>query len=231
MGLRNLTTLETTSFIEATFSPLRETIDSLWGTLGLGTPQGAKLRRIAFLSPRSGDGTTTLAACAAIGLSRHLGDETLLVEANPSSPRLAAYFKLPSTPGFAELVGERCTPEEAVRATELPRLSAIVAGNIKNMPAGSLAGPSFDARLDQACAKFERVIFDLPALFDRAEARTLLWKVDAAVLVLRSGHTSSEAAELALQQVRACGIPVIGTVLNRHASEVPRWLRGEAALT
>ncbi|MEM7517709.1 MAG: hypothetical protein AAF368_12410, partial [Planctomycetota bacterium] len=174
--------------------------------------------------------TTTLACCAAIGLAKHLGRPTLLWETNLHAPQMAAYMKLPTTPGFAELVSGAEPPREVIRATEIPNLAAIPAGNAAALREGALAGERAEHVMEECIALgFQNVVLDLPPVLDFPDSRLLLWRLDACVLVLRAGDTDGEDAENALATIRNSGVEVLGTVLNRRVPDLPQIGRKKAS--
>ena len=76
------------------FEAFAPTVDALWtGMRALGTP--GRRMRVGFTACRHEAGTTTVAACAALSLALHGGQEVALVEANGVRPRLARWLGRP----------------------------------------------------------------------------------------------------------------------------------------
>ena len=55
----------------------------------------------------------------------------------------------------------------------------------------------------------------------------LLWTVDATVAVWRAGRTLKKDAAQMVRTLASAGIPLAGTILNRHQEELPGWFRGK----
>jgi len=94
----------------------RATIDTLW--TGLVPPGQRDVPfRIAFCSSAHGEGTTTLAACAAIGIALHLRENVVLIEANGYTPGLARQLGLSAGPGFDEVLLGKKSLEASLHET------------------------------------------------------------------------------------------------------------------
>src|SRR5205823_11878211 len=81
---------------------------------------------------------------------------------------------------------------------------------------------SSDLLLKLAREKFDTVIIDTPPMVNIADARMLARLGDALILVVRSGSTTRDAAQLAKTRFTEDGTPVLGTILRseEHTSEL-----------
>ena len=61
---------------------------------------------------------------------------------------------------------------------------------------------------------FDTILIDTPPMLTLSDARVLGRLADAAILVIRSGATSRDAAAIARNRLNEDGIPIIGTILN-----------------
>ena len=217
--------LQTGSAIESAFAPLRNTIDTLWSSI---IPQGGLdgPTKIAFAGTAEGDGATTIATCAAIGLAKHIQARVLLVEANFAAPRLASQLQLHATPGFAGLLDGTTDVERAIQATDLEGLSAMPAGVESPVRPGIFSSDRARDVFRELGEQFDCVIVDAPPVLDHPESRSIFWHVDRAVLVLRAGSTKQDAADKAAQEIEHSGAELLGAVLNRRRSDLPSWLTG-----
>ena len=71
--------------------------------------------------------------------------------------------------------------------------------------------------------KFETVVIDTPPMANIADARVVARFGDALILVVRSGVTSRDAAQLAKTRFAEDGIPVLGTILNFWNPKTPGY--------
>lgn len=211
------------SRIETAFAPVQETFETLWlSLLRKGTDDSQKYY-IAAVNP--GDGATTVAACAAIGLARHLSEPVMFVEANTKNPGLAFQLSLPGTPGFIELMRGEAPLADVIHGTGVPGLHCIVGGGPN---AGGMGG---NRRLEEILEELDRtyrvVVFDAGAILPYSDSSLLLQYVDEAILVASAGRTRDQDLLKAAQIVSASETPLVGTVLNQYRKEVPTWIAAE----
>ena len=96
--------------------------------------------------------------------------------------------------------------------------------------------------LEAVAPQFDLVLIDSPPVNLLADAAVLGSVADAVVLVVRAGHTRTEALRFAMDQLTAARAPVIGTLLNdidlrrhtdddgsyRYLTEVERYYAGRS---
>lgn len=210
---------------EALFTPLRKTIDTLWASLAPNGKPTAQTR-IVFVSSAHREGTTTIAACAAIGLAQHLREKVLLIETNYHTPGLAAAFKRTPSPGLTELINGSARLEEALVETDVPGLSILPAGAGREPSRGAFASEDAVRLLDRASAGQTYVLVDAPPVLLYPESRLLLWQMDAAVPVFRTGKTHKDTAEKVIRTIASSGVRIAGAVLNRFRPDMPAWVSG-----
>jgi capsular exopolysaccharide synthesis family protein len=171
---------------------------------------------VTVTSPAAGDGKTLVAIGLAAALAES-GRRVLLVDANLRQPRLHEIFGV--APEGAGLVsaGSSAAGEgagRAIRRTSIPRLDVLVAGAPVPDPAGLLAGTGVRSFLARAAASYDRIVLDAPPLWPFADAGILLELAPHAVVVVRSGATTREAARRAGGILEAAGHAVQTAVLN-----------------
>src|ERR1019366_317225 len=68
--------------------------------------------------------------------------------------------------------------------------------------------------LDRFRGEFDTILLDTPPMLTISDARILGRLADGAILVVRAGQTTKDAAMTAKERLVEDGIPVIGTILN-----------------
>ncbi len=211
------------SRIETAFAPVKDTFETIWLSLLRKETTNTLKYYVAAVNP--GDGATTVAACCAIGLARHLSEPVILIEANTKNPGLAYQLSIPGAPGFIELMRGEAPFEDVVHGTGVPGLHCITGGG------PSTGGMSGNRRLEEILAELERtyrvVIFDAGAVLPYSDSSLLLQYVDEAILVASAGRTRDQDVLKAAQIVSASETPLVGTVLNQYRKEVPTWIAAE----
>jgi len=201
------------AIMRPTFERFRATIDGLWPHLS--PADGARgCSRIVCVGAEHGDGTTTIASCAAIGLAENLHAEVLLLEANMRTPGLAAMVDLGVAPGLCHVLADTPSWRQSVVASDISGLSVLTAGVAR------VDGPAFDpAALPRLFAelqdKFRVVVIDAPPLLLYGDGRLLLSHADTALPIVCAGHTGKAAARAMLRELEGIGVRSVCTVLNR----------------
>jgi Mrp family chromosome partitioning ATPase len=164
---------------------------------------------VAFLfsSLRQGQGTSTIAAAVARGLAES-GRRTLLAVVGQP----AGESEVPGSIALKDLVD---TPQP-IRFEQPPLLTVNVPPRLTDLPE-SAHNPR--AWVDG----FHVLIIDAPTLTD---GLTRYWvpRVQGVVLILDGEKIAVKAVVLAREDLERIGGRLVGVVLNRYRSRIPRWL-------
>lgn len=205
--------------IEAGLLHLWRTLAPLWSRVGSALRAGH--RRILFVAPEHGCGTTTLAAASAIGLVENLERQILLAEINPFTPALAQDLALPPEPGWSTVRSGQASLPEALRATRKAGLTVLTGGSPLATQAGHLASAEARALLAEITSGERAVLLDSAPFLDHPEALVLLEYCDAAVVVVRARKSSKANALRTLRALEEARVPLLGIVLNRFVPDLP----------
>jgi succinoglycan biosynthesis transport protein ExoP len=184
---------------------------------------GASTRVILVSSAIRGEGKTTIVSNLGIALAE-INHRVLLIDGDLRKPRLNEVFNLPNDWGLSDLLREEsslrdCPVEALVKQTEMPELNVLTSGpGTENIP-NLLYSHRMLELLQRLRSEFDVILIDTPPLLDIADARILGRLADAAILVLRAGRTSRDAAMAAKKRLTDDGIPVLGTILNAWDSK------------
>ena len=200
-----------TVLLGLSLAALEPTISSLWTTL---TPlaHGPGGCRLVFVSAHHGEGTTTLAACAAVGLARFTKLDVAFVEGNTFSPGLLQKFGLVGAPSIPDVLAGRTALHAALLATDVPHLRVLAGGTSDTLTIGRIEWQGLIAELAREVAF---VVLDAAPFLDRPQGRLLLEPFERAVAVIRAGATHKDDVRRLTHGLRASGLEVVGAVLNR----------------
>jgi len=169
-----------------------------------------------------GEGTTTITLGLALTLHLRYGARVLVVEMNFSRPVFAPLFNITDNRSWEEIAGghaslfDACTP---------------ISDGLFVLP-GCHASPALRRAVPQALkhivqeanGKFDVVLIDTPPVLEGGDAVIAGKVVPHLLLVVEAGHASIES----LARVRAVldgqGVAVIGSILNKSRSYMPKWL-------
>jgi capsular exopolysaccharide synthesis family protein len=215
-----------------------ESFNQLHANLALGY-QDRPLKTVVFTSSVPGEGKTMSAVNFALALASR-GVRVLLIDGDLRCGRVNEVFGCPRQPGFAELLSGRAKFDGVARTVSVGDGTVLVivpAGDLSPTPGRLLSIEAVREVLGTVAPQFDVVLIDSPPVNLLADASLLGSAADAVLLVVRAGHTRSEALRYAMDQLTAARAPVIGTVLNdvdprrhsgydgsyRYLSEVERY--------
>ena len=206
--------------VEEAMSSIRPNLHALLAQFVQAAEENER-HRVMFVSPEHGDGTTTIAASAALMLVRHFRRDVGLVEANLYSPAMAAYLGIPAGPGLLDYADGAAEAVDTVRNSKLHGLYVLTAGGNRRPMDGELAGSEMRDLIAEASSARRFSIIDAPPLLEYPETCLLLEHVDEVILVIRAGSTYAKRAQAAIQIVKDAGVQVGGIFLNRFRSNLP----------
>jgi capsular exopolysaccharide synthesis family protein len=172
-----------------------------------------KPKVLVVTSPLAGEGKTSMAANLALSLAE-TGERVCLVDADLRSPSVAGTFGLVQDAGLTSVLIDAATVEEVLQPVGDTGLCVLTSGPMPPNPAEVLASERMGDVLDELARYFDHVIVDSAPLLPVADTVGLGSLVDGAVLVVRSGRTSTERVRSAVQALRGIGVPVLGAVLS-----------------
>ncbi|MFL6740462.1 MAG: GumC family protein [Sphingomicrobium sp.] len=194
-------------------SPLSEAYFSILTSLKFSTPHGTP-RTLMLTSAQAKEGKSTTSLALALGLIR-TGSRVLLVDADMRNPSLHKLFGRPLDSGLSNLLTGTGQLANLVRDTGEANLSLLTAGQIPPNPAELLSGDRISRLIDDASGRYDHVIVDGPPVLGLADAPLLTRAVEATVLVIESGRTSTVQAKHALERLFAVRAHIIGAILSK----------------
>jgi protein-tyrosine kinase len=189
---------------------------------------------LAITSPGLNEGKTLTAINLAISLTMEVGYTVLLVDANLRHPSIHTYFGMEPEGGLSDyLVSDKPLQELLVHPAGIQGLVILPGGKPLINSAEMLNSPKMSRLVDELKQRYPSriVLFDLPPLLTTADAIAFAPYVDAALLVLEEGKTSTQDAQRATELLKDTNL--IGAVLNKSLSipvkngqsvlNLPRW--------
>lgn len=166
-------------------------------------------------SANPGEGKTTTSANLAIALAQ-AGKRVLLVDADLRRPYLHTLFGVANSPGLSDLFwGQGAAMENALQATAVPGLQMVTSGQLPPNPGELFESKEMTRLLERFHEHADIVILDSPPVLAVADASILGALCSGAVLVIDAGHTRRDAAEQAIDHLRATNTKIYGVILNK----------------
>lgn len=174
---------------------------------------GEPPRTLLVTSPAASEGKTTVSANLATTFAQQ-GLRVVLVDADMRRPRMHGLFGLSRTPGLTEVLQNEAPLEEGLRATSVEGLHVLGAGRLVSTVSELLGGAAMGRLLRELNGRYDVVVVDTPPVLAAADAEILAAQAEAVLVVIRAGQTERQSAQYAIQQLRAIGARIVGSVLN-----------------
>jgi capsular exopolysaccharide synthesis family protein len=174
---------------------------------------GSSCTSLLVTSAVAGEGKTSLVCnlAAAFGLE---GDRVLLIDADLRRPSVGNYLGINPTSGLSTvLLGER-QPHDAVESWRGGLFDVLTSGPIPKNPSELLGSKRTSVMLTELKSRYDVVLIDSPALLPVADGSVLARACDAALLVVRHGHTPASEVTDALAALRAVSARVLGCAFS-----------------
>ncbi len=177
---------------------------------------------IGVTSPQLGDGKTTVAMAIANSLAHDFEGGATLVDADFATHSIAEEYRLGPVPGLVDvLTGDAASCDVTHALPESP-LRVVSAGLGLDRSPRAIRSGARGLHFRELGAGTSFVVVDLPATLPTDSAPLIAAHCDAVIVVARSGRTSRR--ELALTLSKLTEVNVIGVVLNRWRSRIPRFV-------
>ncbi len=175
---------------------------------------GAPPKVIMVTSARPQEGKTTTSINSAIVLAQK-GVRVLLVDADLRRPSVHKTLGMGPRSGLSNVLTGSATLEQTITpSTILPNLFILPAGTPPPNPAELLASSNMKDVLAELRGQYDHVVIDTPPTLSVTDAVVLSPRVDAIILVIRSGHTTKQALRRARDILMQVNAHVTGVLLN-----------------
>ena len=176
----------------------------------LGTPP----KIVMITSARPQEGKTTTSINTAVVLAQK-GVSVLLIDADLRRPSVHKTLGLGPRSGLSNVLTGSATLEHTItRSAILPNLFILPAGTPPPNPAELLASSNMRDLLLDLRDKYDHIVIDTPPTLSVTDAVVLSPRVDAIVLVIRSGQTTKQALRRSRDILMQVNAHVTGVLLN-----------------
>ncbi len=208
---------------DGTHPVMVEAIDATRTMLLNGMPD-SDLRVVVVASAISGEGKTSLSGHLAISLAR-AGFRTLLIDGDMRAPTAQRVFGVPLAPGLCEVLRGEIGAAAAVRATGVPGLSVLTAGEWELATRQALAGNGWRAVKEQLKAAFDFVVVDTSPLLLVSDALLLAREADGVVVSVLIGVSQVALTEEAVGRLQTVRAKLAGVIANGVRSAAHEYTR------
>ncbi|MYM98013.1 chain length determinant protein tyrosine kinase EpsG [Duganella vulcania] len=169
-------------------------------------------KSLVVLAVDPGEGASLFAANLAVVFSQ-LGEHTLLVDANLRQPKQMEVFDLSVKQGLSDMLAGRAELDAIAKVDAFVALSVLGAGTLPPNPAELLSRASFAGLNAQLEARYDVVLYDVPAFAAGSDALAVASRAGGVLLVARKNRTRMSGVSNMAEQMRQNGVEVVGSVM------------------
>ncbi len=198
---------------DAPEGPQAEAYRQIRASLRLSLSGDDALRTLAVTSCVPGEGKTVTNADLAMVFAS-AGTRVLLVDCDLRKPQVHNIFELERGPGFGEVLEGHADWRGSVNHDVAHGLDVIPAGRCEARPGELLASDRALPIIDEMMAEYDLVVFDIPPAVVVADVANFANKLDAVMLLYRSGGVSGRFLEATSKRLRKAGVNLMGVIVN-----------------
>ena len=171
-------------------------------------------RTLAISSPRYGDGKSTIACNLAVSIAQDLKQTALLVDLDLRNPSIDRYMGMDTQIGLTHYLSDKARVEDCLVRPAFKRISVFPAGDAIDQSSETLGSPEMKKLAQELKHRYDDrlIIYDLPPLLQQDDPLVFLPHVDAFILVVQEGKTTSDEIKRSLEILQSANI--LGVVLN-----------------
>jgi capsular exopolysaccharide synthesis family protein len=167
---------------------------------------------VSSTSPK--EGKTVVASNLAMSFA-HMGEKTLILDANLRRGIEHHLFGSRATPGLSNVLVEKHDVYDACRPTSMENLHILPCGDNLEGDIEALGSQQFVATIEKLRKRYQRIIVDATPVLGLAETSVMQPAMDGIVLVIWSGQTPTRAVRTAIDILHDNHANFYGFVLNR----------------
>jgi len=167
---------------------------------------------VTSTSPK--EGKTVVASNLAMSFA-HMGEKTLILDANLRRGIGHHLFGSRQSPGLSNVLVEKHDVFDACRPTTMENLHILPCGDNLEGDIEALGSPQFMEVIEKLRKRYQRIVVDSTPVLGLAETSVMQPAMDGVVLVIWSGQTPTRAVRTAMDILHDNHANFYGFVLNR----------------
>lgn len=184
--------------------------------------ENQQLKTLIICSSLPGEGKSSIAANLAITLSQ-TGEKILLIDGDLRRGNLSRLFEMQDKPGLSEAMADLRHWRNFIYPTAYPNLILFPLGDHPDQPGEFFLKAELSTFMTQAQNEFDRIIFDSAPLLAATDSASLAPKLDAVIMIVRSGLTSIQKLRQSMHILEARQANVFGLVINGIGEGTPGY--------
>ena len=169
-------------------------------------------------------GVSTLAHNLALNAGSVGLNGVLVLDANHVNPTQHELFKIRRGPGIVDHLVRGEAIENCLHSFNNGQISLMMWGS-NRVPLSAVSPLKLDGFFSELRTRYQMIVIDMPAIRDAEYGTMLASHTDGVLLVLDGNRTRQRAVNRCISSLQQQNATIIGTVMNRFQSPVPKWLK------
>jgi len=178
-------------------------------------------RVVVFTASESGNGCSSICACAAELLAAQVTGSVCLVDANLRHPGLHEQFAVENHFGLADALQGTEPLLNYARSMSRTNLWLVSCGSSPEAALPLLSSDRMRQRITELRSGVDYVLIDASAMNVSNDATVLAAAADGVVMVLKANSSRRETVRKAVLDMQAAHVRVLGAVLNQRTFPIP----------
>jgi Mrp family chromosome partitioning ATPase len=178
-------------------------------------------RVVVSAASESGNGCSSICACAAELLASQVTGSVCLVDANFRKPGLHQQFGVENQYGLADALQGSEPVLNFARTMSRSNLWLVSCGASAESALPLLGTERMRQRISELRSRADYVLIDAPSLGTSNDAATFAAEADGLVLVLKANSSRRETLRKEVHDLQAAHVRVLGAVLNQRTFPIP----------
>lgn len=148
----------------------------------------------------------------------------LVLDANHVEPIQHQLFKINRGPGIVDHLVRGEAIENCLHSFNNGQISLMMWGS-NRVPLSAVSPLKLDGFFSELRTRYQMIVIDMPVIRDSDYGTLLAAHTDGILLVLDGNRTKQRAVKRCVASLKQNNATIIGTVMNRFQSPVPKWLK------
>lgn len=193
-------------------SSLMEALRNIRTSIIFSAPPDS-LKSILVTSALPQEGKSTIVINLAIAFAAD-GTRTLLVDGDMRRPSLHKAAGLKNSLGLSNYLTSKISLDDVLQDTNFKNLNAISCGPIPPNPSELFNSYRMKELLNEAKARFDRILFDGAPIFGISDSVILAKTLDGVIQVIRFGKVTWDIVNKSKQRLQSLGVKITGVIIN-----------------
>ena len=180
-------------------------------------------KSVMITSAMLAEGKSTICSFLALTAASQKKLKTLIIDTDLRRPSIHKYFGIEREGGLSEVLSGELSSTKVIRETSMEQLHIITAGRYCKNPSELFDAEAIGLIVADLKFYYDLILLDCAPVLPVSDPMLLAPKMDAILLVIKTGETQKEVVERAVGILGANGNRIAGVVLNNMNNSLPYY--------